>query len=237
MPLGVAGAVALGGAALSAGASVYGSSQQAGAVKDAASKQAAAAAQQRQDFAPWREAGGTANTQAANLLGLYGQPAADTAMQTFQSSPGYQFQLEQGLRGVDASAAARGMLRSGATLKAEQTFGQGLAAQDFGNYYNRLMDLSKTGESAAAGQGTTTNTQIAGASRSGEDMASIYGNNTNSLAATGNTLLNNPAFQNSLKGLGSSGGGSVYDPQDYGYVAGGAGTSSLPFTPLGTRIG
>jgi hypothetical protein len=87
MPLGVAGAVALGGAALSAGASVYGSSQQAGAVKDAASKQAAAAAQQRQDFAPWREAGGTANTQAANLLGLYGQPAADTAMQTFQSSP------------------------------------------------------------------------------------------------------------------------------------------------------
>jgi hypothetical protein len=131
MPIGVAGAVALGGAALSAGASAYGASQQAGAVKDAAKQQAAAAAQQREDFAPWRTTGGTANTQAANLLGINGQPAADTAMQTFQSSPGYAFQLEQGLRGVDAGAAAKGMLRSGATLKAEQTFGQGLANAGF----------------------------------------------------------------------------------------------------------
>jgi hypothetical protein len=45
---------------------------------------------------------------------------------TFQSSPGYQFQLEQGLRAVDAGASAKGMLRSGAT-QAEQKFGHGLA--------------------------------------------------------------------------------------------------------------
>jgi hypothetical protein len=236
MPIGVAGAVALGGAALSAGASAYGASQQAGAVKDAAKQQAAAAAQQREDFAPWRTTGGTANTQAANLLGINGQPAADTAMQTFQSSPGYAFQLEQGLRGVDASAAAKGMLRSGATLKAEQTFGQGLAAQDFGNYYNRLMDLSKVGENAAAGQGATTNAQIAGASRTGEDMASIYGQAAKGIGSATNDFLSNPAVKNWMSG--SSGGGVMQDPSIYGQTAGGAGTQTLQdlgfYRPLGT---
>ena len=102
-------------------------------------------------LSPWTTTGVPANAQESNLLGLNGQPAADAAMSTYQQSPGYQWQIGQGLRAVDAGAAAQGMLRSGATLKAEQTFGQGLADTDFGNYWNRLQQLSSGGLSAAGG--------------------------------------------------------------------------------------
>ena len=93
-------------------------------------------------YRPWTTTGQPANADQADLLGLNGQPAADAAMAKFQQSPGYQWQLGEGLRAVDAGAASRGILRSGATIKAEDTFGQGLANQDFGNYWNRLQQLS-----------------------------------------------------------------------------------------------
>ena len=56
----------------------------------------------------WATSGLPANADQADLLGLNGQPAADAAMAKFQSRPGYQLQLGQGLRAVDAGAAARG---------------------------------------------------------------------------------------------------------------------------------
>ena len=107
------------------------------AVNSAADKARAAeekaAAQQRADLAPWATTGGTANTATSDLLGLNGPDAAAAAI-GLQTSPGYQWQFNEGLRATDAGAAAQGMLRIGATLKAEQTFGQGLANTDFGRY-------------------------------------------------------------------------------------------------------
>ena len=162
-----------------------------------------AAAQQRNDLMPWATTGGGANTASADLLGLNGPDAAAAAMGNYQTSPGYQWQLGQGLRAVDAGAAASGMLRSGATLKAEQTFGQGLANSDFGQYYNRLFDLSQLGEKAAAGQGT-------GALQAAHDIAgidvgaagaqsSIYGNEAKGIQTGINQLYSS---------LNSGGGGS-----------------------------
>lgn len=52
----------------------------------------------------------------------------------FRDSSGYQFQLEQGQRAIDGSAAAQGNLFSGATLKAQQEYGQGLADQSYQSY-------------------------------------------------------------------------------------------------------
>jgi hypothetical protein len=117
-------------------------------------------------------------------------------MQNFQTSPGYQFQLQQGLRGVDAGAAAKGMLRSGATLKQEETYGQGLANQDFSNYYNRLMGISTLGETAAAGGASTANTAGALAQGAGNTQASVFGNAATGLSNTVNSLFSNKAFQN-----------------------------------------
>ena len=158
MPFGLsAGAAALIGAGVSGAAAIGGSIIQSNAASSAASKanaaQQAALDKQTALLSPWTGTGGSANTATSDLLGLNGPDAATTAMGNFQQSPGYQCALDQGLRATDAGAAAKGMLRSGATLKAEQTFGTGLADQDFSNYYNRLFDLSKLGESAAAGVG------------------------------------------------------------------------------------
>lgn len=161
-------------------------------------------------LSPWTTTGVPANTQESNLLGLNGQPAADAAMSTYQTSPGYDWQMKEGLRAVDAGAAANGLLRSGATLKAEQTFGQGLADSDFGNYWNRLQQLSGNGLTAAGGIATAATggaSNIASTDRgaAGAD-ASIYGNTASALGGQANQLLSNQGFQSWLGGTGSGGG-------------------------------
>ena len=76
------------------------------------------------------------------------------------NNPAYKFQLQQGQRALDSSAAARGMGYSGAQMKAAQQFGQGLASQEydkqygrasqeFGDYFNRVAGLSQGGQQAA----------------------------------------------------------------------------------------
>lgn len=55
----------------------------------------------------------------------------------FQADPGYQFRLQQGQDSVQASAAARGMGLSGATLKALAKYGQGAASDEYQNAYSR----------------------------------------------------------------------------------------------------
>ncbi len=133
-------------------------------------------------------------------------------MQQFHTSPGYQFQLDQGLRAVDAGAAAQGFGRSGAVLKAEQAFGSGLADQSFKDYYNRLFDLSKLGESAASGQASAsqaTGTGIAQTDLSeGSAQTSIYGNLGKGIADTTNNYMNNRLYQEryGLGGFGSTSG-------------------------------
>ena len=160
-------------------------------------------------LSPWSTAGAAVPKQQADLLGLNGPDAASAAMSTFQSSPGYQWQLGQGLRGVDAGAAAAGMLRSGATIKGEETYGEGLANQDFSNYWNRLQQLSGSGLQAATGISNAavgTGTQIANTDASGATAQSgIYGNLASGVGTGINQLASNTAVQNWLTG-GTSGG-------------------------------
>jgi len=239
---------AVAGAAIGAGASLYGSSQQSGAIKDA-SKQGQfnrmLAVQQGQQFyntgqgeikdavqqgqgyfQPYYGTGTQAIGQEGALLGLQGQDAANAAMATYQQSPGYQWQLGQGLRAVDAGAAAgvrQPGVRSGATIKAEEAYGQGLAQQDFGNYYTRLNQLAGMGQSAGtsianlgtwgaaqdvqAGQnlvGTIsgqTNNATAQAVGAANAQSSLYGDAAKGLGGTVNTLFNTPGFQNTVSGL------------------------------------
>jgi hypothetical protein len=73
--------------------------------------------------------------------------------------PGYQFRLEEGLKGVEASGAAKGMQLSGRTLKGIGRYAQDYASGEFGKAYERrqqgisnLMNLAIMGQSAAAGQ-------------------------------------------------------------------------------------
>lgn len=158
------------------GASVGSSLIGADAAGDAADTQAAASDRatqlQKQMFdkqvelqAPFREAGLTANNRLMQLLGLSaGGDGNGSLMQRFgadqfQADPGYQFRMDEGMRGVEGSAAARGGLLSGAAMKAIQKYGQGLASQEYGNayqrfnadqtnQYNRLAGIVNTGQGA-----------------------------------------------------------------------------------------
>lgn len=96
--------------------------------------------------------------------------------QGFQATPGYQFALDQGQAAIDNSAASRGNLFSGATLKAQQEYGTGMANQEYGNYLNRLMGQASQGQAAAA------NTANAGANY-GSSAGTAYANMGNAQAA------------------------------------------------------
>lgn len=225
MPWGVAAA------AVGAAGSIAGSAMQSGAAGKAgaaAQRNLEMALPQIQEnyntsihaFQPWLTGGQSGLGATSDLLGLNGPEAATAAMDRFRTSPGYQWQLDQGLRAVDAAAAAKGMGRSGAVLKAEQEYGQGLADQEFGNYYNRLFGLSTQGLNAAGGVASAANNLSAALegnaqSQAGVNLAtggaqaSIYGNMGKGIGEAANTLLNNKDFQGWAGGL-FGGGGSGY---------------------------
>lgn len=70
----------------------------------------------------------------------------------FQESPGYQFAVDEGQRAIEGSAAMRGNVRSGATLKALQDRRMGMANQEYGNYMNRLAGVAQMGQASAGNQ-------------------------------------------------------------------------------------
>jgi hypothetical protein len=60
-------------------------------------------------------------------------------MDQFQQDPGYAFRLSEGMKALDRTAAARGGLLSGATLKGASRYGQDLASQEYQNAFNRYQ--------------------------------------------------------------------------------------------------
>ncbi len=75
------------------------------------------------------------------------------SLDQFKGSPGYEFALQQGLRGVDSRAAAMGTLGTGGTRKAEIGYAEGLASQDYSNAWNRAFQ----GNQANFGNALQTN--------------------------------------------------------------------------------
>lgn len=108
--------------------------------------------QNRADSAPWRETGSNALKMLADSLGVNGPDAASAAGGAFQKTPGYDFAFSEGQRAVDSGAAAKGMLRSGATIKEETRFGQGTANQEYGGWLSKLGTLAGVGQTATAQQ-------------------------------------------------------------------------------------
>jgi hypothetical protein len=76
---------AVAAAGVSAAAGLGSAAMQSSAVGGASKAQQQMAQLQRDDMRTWRDTGGQANTQAANLLGINGQDAADAAFGTFRT--------------------------------------------------------------------------------------------------------------------------------------------------------
>jgi hypothetical protein len=112
------------------------------------------------------------------------------SMQDFEEDPGYQFRKEEGMRGVEGSAAARGGLLSGAALKAIQKYGQGLASQEYGNAYQRYTGDQTNQYNRLAGMVNTGQ----GATNQVQNAAAQYGANT----ASNNAALGNAQAAGSI---------------------------------------
>ena len=157
----VAGALgSLGSSAISAYSASNAANQLRGATDAANANQLAMYNQSRTDWAPYREAGVGAVGSMRNLLANPSSIASD---------PQYQWQLSQGQQQLDRSAAARGMLGSGAQIKATTRFGQGTA--------NDALDraLARFGNVAQLGATGTQGTQQAATNYANQDGANQTG--------------------------------------------------------------
>ena len=184
---GIGAAGAIGGGVIASSAAKKASRVQAQAARDATSAQERMFQRQTELQEPFRQGGLTAQQEIMQLLGIggdkaaqgYGSMAKAFGTDQFQQDPGYAFRQSEGMKALERSAAARGNLMSGSTLKGIQRFGQDLASQEYQNAFNRfqversarlnpLQSLMGSGQSA-------TNVLTGAAGQMGQNEASnIY---------------------------------------------------------------
>lgn len=204
---------------------------------------------------PFRQGGLTAQNQIMQLLGIggdqsapgYGSMAQPFGMQQFQQDPGYAFRQSEGMKALERSAAARGNLLSGSTMKGIQRFGQDLASQEYQNAFNRyqveraarlnpLQSLMGSGQSSAnvltgaagnLGQGLAQSELAAGQAR-----ASGYIGGANALnqaiGGVSNYLVQAPMYSAMTDYYRTNGGGGLF---------GGGGAAKLPGIQLPAKAG
>jgi hypothetical protein len=165
---GISAASSLAGGAMAKSASKKASRAQVQASQDANAAQERMFQRQIELQEPFRQGGMTAQQEIMQLLGIggdkaaagYGSMAKAFGTDQFQQDPGYAFRQAEGMKALERSAAARGNLLSGSTLKGVQRFGQDLASQEYQNAFNRfqteraarlnpLQSLMGSGQSAA----------------------------------------------------------------------------------------
>ena len=217
-------------AVVGAGISAYGANQAA----DTQASAADAASRQQMDMynqgnarqLPFLQAGQNASGQLSGLMGSNGANGLLTSpfsAQQYQQSPGYQFQMDQGLQAVNNSASARGGVDSGNTLKALTGYGQGLANQDYykaqnayqgwqNQVYGMLNGISRQGQAAASGQAeqgnavgqaVANNTMGAGNAQAAGQVG--FSNDISKGLQSGSNL----ALMYQMGGFGGGGGGGV----------------------------
>jgi hypothetical protein len=161
---GISDALNIGSTVVSAGASLLGASKQADAANKAAANSTAFQNRIYNEALNDRVIAEQAGFQLADMLGtarptfasflpkvpdsVAGLPddvlASIPAMTQgggFESSPGYQFRLNEGLDALDSRLAAQGLRNSGARQEAITEYAQGAASADFNDQFNRLQAL------------------------------------------------------------------------------------------------
>ena len=196
MPLMIGGGLALAGGVLKGAGSKKAGQEAAKAAGAAAQTQKEMYLQTRADLQPFTGAGASV-LPAVNALAMSGptgggpdyisQAAGERPLQMTQAqleqTPGYQFDLSQGLKATQSAAAARGLGVSGAALKGASTYATNLADKTYQNQFalqqqrfadllslntgqqtnltnqwGRLYDTARLGEGAAAETGVTGST-------------------------------------------------------------------------------
>jgi hypothetical protein len=176
------------------------------------------------------------------MFGKYATAEYTPEMFAKGQDPGYQFRLSEGMKGLERSAAARGGLLSGGTLKGIQRFGQDLASTEYQNAFNRYQ-AERTGTlnplQSLAGVGQSTANQLSNmgmnyANQAGEAYqgaanarASGYIGGANAINQ-GISGVSNQYYQNQLMNrvfpqgnqqlINQYGSGSVFTPSGGGSI-------------------
>lgn len=124
-------------------------------------------------LSPYSSTGSAAESALASLYGLGGQAPNYSA---FTSTPGYQFQVQQGDNAINRAAAASGNGFSSTTLAQLGNYNSGLASTQYQQYLQNLYGLTQTGAGAASAQGAQA---VQGAG----NLGTQYGNQGNANAS------------------------------------------------------
>jgi hypothetical protein len=219
MPIALIGAVAgVAGAVISAGATDHAANVSANAAAQNNALQSQIYGVNSANVAPYIAAGDKADTALQGFLGIGGDPAAtQKAFDNYLGSTGYKFTRQQGLDAVTQSKAASGMLGSGATQKALDSYGTGLAQQFGQQYVGDLQGVAGTGQAAASGLAGT-----------GQAYANAAGaNTTNAANAAANAGLANAKTVNGLIGNALTAWGSARGQSSFGGSGGSSGNSGF----------
>lgn len=163
---------------------------------------------------PWLEAGQRAlprlEAQYNQMPAAFSFTGAD--FNKFQD-PGYAFRLAEGNKALNQSAAARGGLISGNALKAAQRYGQEMGSQEYGNAYNRALDVYNAAvKREATGYNRLANLAGIGQTSAGDlaKQAGTYGANAGTLASqTGLSSANALLAQGNARASAYQGYGSA----------------------------
>ena len=172
-----------------------------------------------------------ATTTPASTQGISNMYIPDISM---SESPLYKWQLQEGMRNLNTSLAARGLSKSGAGLRAINDFTQSLGASETDKQYNRLAGIA----SALTGQdpsnmGATAATSAAGnLTSTGASVSGAYGNISNQQLAAGAGMGN--VYGNMYRTLGGLGAGSL--PSVSSLFSGG-GTTGISASDSGYNLG
>lgn len=187
------------GALIGAGASLLGGFMSSRSAKKAAQAQLQAAREANQlqkymfdtsraDMLPWLDAGKSALSTYMGQLDGTGDPNA------FKATPGYDWRVKEGEKSVTSNLSALGMKNSGKALKALETFRQGIASEEYGNWMNRLAGVSGTGQQTSnsmAGYSANAANSMAGTIQdAGAARASGYAGSSNALTQGFNSAAN-----------------------------------------------
>lgn len=152
------------------------------------------------------------------------QLASDESIKTYnptaalESRPGYQFRINQGQKATNAMSSAQGNVLSGEGIKRLQENAQGIASQEYGNEFNRLLQLSGIGQNATTTQGNIgmgAGTNLANLNvQGGQNQANYYSNLNDITQGTASNLsyLNNRNSRTSSYDINSPTDNKKYKP-------------------------
>ena len=115
-----------------------------------------------------------------DALGVNGADASAAARTAYTTSPGYTFNMDQGLQALQRTRAVNGTLASGGADTDAMKFASGLASQDWSQWLQALNGLDTKRMGAVQGEAGTYGTlgQLAygtGAAKAGLDTAAANG--------------------------------------------------------------